>query len=52
VFIQSFEVGNLKEMRGLTTARIVQLLASSGHRLTLWPWPQAQLRRSITRRTA
>ena len=30
VFIQSFEVGNLKEMRALTTARIVQLLSSSG----------------------
>jgi hypothetical protein len=30
VFIQSFEVGDLKEMRGLTTARIVRLLASSG----------------------
>ena len=30
VFIQSFEVGNLKEMRGLTTARITQLLSSQG----------------------
>ncbi len=30
VFIQSFEVGNLKEMRGMTTARIVQLVSSSG----------------------
>ena len=30
VFIQSFEVGNLKEIRALTTARIVQLLSSSG----------------------
>ena len=30
VFIQSFEVANLKEMRALTTARIVQLLSSSG----------------------
>lgn len=30
VFIQSFEVANLKEMRGLTSARIVQLLSSSG----------------------
>lgn len=30
VFIQSFEVANLKEIRGMTTARIVQLLASSG----------------------
>ena len=30
VFIQSFEVGNLKELRALTTARIVQLLSSSG----------------------
>lgn len=30
VFIQSFEVGNLKEMRALTTTRIVQLLSSSG----------------------
>ena len=30
VFIQSFEVGNLKEMRGMTTARIVQLLSSAG----------------------
>ena len=30
VFIQSFEVANLKEMRGMTTARIVQLLASRG----------------------
>ena len=30
VFIQSFEVANLKEIRTMTTARIVQLLASSG----------------------
>ena len=30
VFIQSFEVANLKEIRSMTTARIVQLLASSG----------------------
>ena len=30
VFIQSFEVANLKELRGLTTARIVQLLSSAG----------------------
>ena len=30
VFIQSFEVGNLKAMRALTTTRIVQLLSSSG----------------------
>ena len=30
VFIQSFEVSNLKEMRALTTTRIVQLLSSSG----------------------
>ena len=30
VFIQSFEVANLKEMRAMTTARIVQLLSSSG----------------------
>ena len=30
VFIQSFEVANLKEIRGMTTARIVQLLSSSG----------------------
>ena len=30
VFIQSFEVANLKEIRGLTTARIVQLLLSAG----------------------
>ena len=30
VFIQSFEVGNLKEMRALTTARITQLLSSQG----------------------
>ena len=30
VFIQSFEVGNLKEMRTLTTARITQLLSSQG----------------------
>ena len=30
VFIQSFEVANLKEMRALTTARIVQLLSSTG----------------------
>ena len=30
VFIQSFEVTNLKELRGMTTVRIVQLLASSG----------------------
>lgn len=30
VFIQSFEVANLKEMRGLTTARIIQLLSSAG----------------------
>mgnify|MGYP003599301703 CR=1 FL=1 len=30
VFIQSFEVANLKEMRTMTTARIVQLLSSSG----------------------
>ena len=30
VFIQSFEVGNLKEMRALTTTRIVQLLSSGG----------------------
>ena len=30
VFIQSFEVANLKEMRGLTSTRIVQLLSSSG----------------------
>ena len=30
VFIQSFEVGNLKEIRGMTTARIIQLLSSSG----------------------
>ena len=30
VFIQSFEVANLKEMRGLTTARITQLLSSQG----------------------
>ena len=30
VFIQSFKVGNLKEMRALTTARIIPLLSSSG----------------------
>lgn len=30
VFIQSFEVANLKELRGMTTVRIVQLLSSSG----------------------
>ena len=30
VFIQSFEVANLKEMRKLTDVRIVQLLSSSG----------------------
>ena len=30
VFIQSFEVNNLKEIRGMTTARIIQLLSSSG----------------------
>ena len=30
VFIQSFEVANLKEIRGMTSARIVQLLSSSG----------------------
>ena len=30
VFIQSFEVGNLKEMRQLTDVRIVQLLSNSG----------------------
>ena len=30
VFIQSFEVANLKEMRQLTDVRIVQLLSSSG----------------------
>ena len=30
VFIQSFEVANLKEIRGLTSARIIQLLSSSG----------------------
>lgn len=30
VFIQSFEVANLKEIRMLTSARIVQLLSSSG----------------------
>jgi glycerophosphoryl diester phosphodiesterase len=30
VFIQSFEVANLKEIRTMTTARIVQLLSSSG----------------------
>ncbi len=30
VFIQSFEVANLKELRGLTTVRIVQLLSSVG----------------------
>lgn len=30
VFIQSFEVANLKAIRGMTTARIVQLLSSSG----------------------
>jgi glycerophosphoryl diester phosphodiesterase len=30
VFIQSFEVANLKEMRGMTTARIVQLLSPRG----------------------
>ena len=30
VFIQSFEVANLKEIRGLTAARIVQLLSSAG----------------------
>ena len=30
VFIQSFEVGNLKELRGLTTARITQLLSARG----------------------
>jgi glycerophosphoryl diester phosphodiesterase len=30
VFIQSFEVANLKEIRALTTARTVQLLSSSG----------------------
>ena len=30
VFIQSFEVASLKEMRGLSTARITQLLAPSG----------------------
>ena len=30
VFIQSFEVGSLKEMRTLTTARITQLLSSQG----------------------
>ena len=30
IFIQSFEVANLKEIRGLTTARIVQLLSSAG----------------------
>ena len=30
VFIQSFEVANLKEIRGMTTARIVQLLSASG----------------------
>ena len=30
VFIQSFEVANLKEIRGLTPARIVQLLSSAG----------------------
>ena len=30
VFIQSFEVTNLKEIRGMTSARIVQLLSSSG----------------------
>ncbi len=30
VFIQSFEVGNLKELRAMTEVRIVQLLASSG----------------------
>lgn len=30
VFIQSFEVGNLKELRGMTTARLVQLLAANG----------------------
>ncbi len=30
VFIQSFEVANLKEMRTMTSARIVQLLSSSG----------------------
>ena len=30
VFIQSFEVANLKEIRALTTARIVQLLSSTG----------------------
>ncbi len=30
VFIQSFEVANLKEIRGMTTARIVQLLAPRG----------------------
>lgn len=30
VFIQSFEVSNLKEMRSLTELRLVQLLAASG----------------------
>lgn len=30
VFIQSFEVANLKEIRGMTTARIIQLLSSGG----------------------
>ena len=30
VFIQSFEVASLKEMRGMTTVRMVQLLAPSG----------------------
>ncbi len=30
VFIQSFEVANLKEMRALTTVRITQLLSSQG----------------------
>lgn len=30
VFIQSFEVASLKELRNMTTVRIVQLLASSG----------------------
>ena len=30
VFIQSFEVGNLKEMRGMTDLPIVQLLSGSG----------------------
>jgi glycerophosphoryl diester phosphodiesterase len=43
VFIQSFEVGNLQALRGLTKVRLIQLMDEKGTPFDRPDWPYAQM---------